>query len=291
MTRGGRLALLLLGAVLLLATSLVACATAPTVTAHISVQPDNISLSAREGEKTSGELLEIYSSAETESLMWQAEDDVPWLHLSPSWGTFDAGVSKAVVFVDTSGISAGYYSATISIVVQEADNSPLTIPVQLHVLRPEDPTVVATREFWESSYYRHYWDVNALSDVKATVAAYEFPGPYSKDDWDYSQKQSRVEIKGCKFDYDPGTYPRPVTIAYCRVFFEVTYSDPRPGYYRYEEWVSNLDVVLEVEPGPYSTDHNEWEVIDYYAHAEASSLLVKMYTIPREDSSGCGCGG
>ncbi len=291
MTRDRRLPLLLLGAVLLLASSVVACATEHAVTTHISVQPDNISLSVREGEKTSGEPLEIYSSAEIESLMWQAEDDAPWLHLSPSWGTFDSGVSKAVVFVDTSGISAGNYSAMISIVVQEADNNPLTIPVQLHILPPEDPTVVATRDFWESSYYRYYWDVNALSDVKATVAAYEFPGPYSKDDRDYSQKQSRVEIKGCKFDYDPGTYPRPVAIAYCKVFFEVTYGDPRSGYYRHEEWVSNLDVVLEVEPGPYSTDHNEWEVIDYYAHAEATSPLVKMYTVPSGDSGGCGCGG
>ena len=223
--------------------------------------------------------------------MWQAEDDATWLHLSSSWGTFDSGVSKAVVFVETSGISAGYYSATISIIVQEADNSPLPIPVKLRVLPPEDPTVVGTREFWESSYYRRYWDVNALPDVKAAVTAYEFPGPYSKYDWDYSQKQSRVETKGCKFDYDLGTCPHPVAIAYCKVFLEVTPGDPRPGYYRHEEWVSNLDAVLEVEPGPYSTDHNEWEVIDYYAHAGASSLLVKMYTVPSEDSSGCGCRG
>ena len=144
MIRDRHLPLLFFGVILLLATWLIACATEPAVTTHISIQPDNISLSAREGENPSGETLEIYSSAELESLVWQAEDDAPWLHLSPSWGTFNSGLSKAVVFMETSGISAGYYGATISIVVQEADNSPLIIPVQFNVLPPEDPTVVAT---------------------------------------------------------------------------------------------------------------------------------------------------
>jgi hypothetical protein len=266
--------LLLLGIILLLTSSLVACATEPKFTTHISVKPDNISLSAREGEKTSGETLDICSSAEIdplvwearEPLMWQAKDDALWLSISPSWGTFDCGVAKAVVFVDTSGMGAGYHTATISIFVQEADNSPLTIPVRLDVLPPEDPTVVAIREFWESSHYQHYWDFNAPSDVMDVVKAYKFPGPYSEYDWGYSQKQSRVEIKGCEFEYDPGKHRRPVAICYCKVFFEVTYGGPRPGTYYSEEWVANLDVVLEVEPGPYSTDHNEWKIIDYYAH-------------------------
>jgi hypothetical protein len=291
MIRDRHFALLFLGIILLLATSLADCASEPEINARISVKPDMISLSAREGENPGGQSLEIYSSAEIKPLMWQARDDALWLHLSPSWGTFDCGVSKAAAFADTSAISAGYYIATISIFVQEAHNSPLTVPVQLDVIPSEDPTVVAARKFWESSYYGRYWDINARSDAMEVVRAYNFPGPYSEYDWSYSQKQSRVEIKSCEFEYDPGKHRRPVAMVYCKVFFEVTYVDPRPGYYRYEEWVSNLDVVLEVEAGPYTTDHNEWEVIDYYAHAGASSLLVKMYTVPSEDSSGCGCGG
>jgi hypothetical protein len=93
MTRDRHPALLLLGAVLLLSTSLVACATELTITTHISVQPEMISLSGRAGEHLRGQSLEIYSSAEIESLMWRAEDGATWLHLSPSWGTFDSGVS------------------------------------------------------------------------------------------------------------------------------------------------------------------------------------------------------
>jgi hypothetical protein len=281
----------LLGVILLLPVlSLAACAAESAITTRVSVEPDTISLSAREGENPGGESLEIYSSAEIDPHVWEAKDDALWLEVSPPWGTFDSGVSKAVVWVDTSGMSVGSHTASISIFLQEADNSPLTIPVRINVLPPEDPTVVAAREFWESSQYNNYWSSRSIADVYAAVRAYEFPGPYSKDDWDYSQKQSRVETKGCKFDYDPGKYARPVAIVYCKVFFEVRYDDPRPGYYRYEEWVSNLDVVLEVEPGPYSTDHNEWEVIDYYAYNEASSPLVKIGVYTVGDSVGCGCG-
>jgi hypothetical protein len=118
-----------LAVILLLAGSAGACTTEPETTIHISVEPARISLSAREGQNPRGQPLEIYSSAEIDPLiwearkplMWQAKDDTLWLEVSPSWGTFDSGVSKAVVFTETSGMSAGYYSATISIFVQEAD--------------------------------------------------------------------------------------------------------------------------------------------------------------------------
>lgn len=251
------LALLFLGAVLLLASSLAACATEPTIITHISAKPDNISLSAREGEETSGEPLEIYSSAAGEPLMWQAKDDAPWLKVSPSWDTFDSGVSKAVVFADTSGMSAGCYTATISIFVQEADNSPLTIAVELHLEPPEDPAVIAAREFWESPYYEPYWKFRAALDVLDAVNSYEFYAGtpyYSQGTPYYSQN---VEIKNLEFNYNPEMYERPIAMVRCVVRFYNIFEE------RYM-WIGNWDLVLEVEPAPYSLEHNDWRVIDYY---------------------------
>lgn len=74
-------------------------------------------------------------------------------------GTFNHGVSKAVVWVHTLGMSAGHYSATVSIFVPGADNNHLCIPVELDIVTAEDPAVIVTREFWQSSYYKRYWDL------------------------------------------------------------------------------------------------------------------------------------
>lgn len=69
-------------------------------------------------------------------------------------------------------------SAIISIFVPEADNNPMTISVELDVEKPEAPAVVSAREFWESSYYKPYWDWHAPTDVVDVVKFYRFPRPY-----------------------------------------------------------------------------------------------------------------
>ena len=294
MNRGRCFSLLLSGLILLLASLLVACATEPQITTHISVQPDKISFSGREGQSSSGEPLEIYSSEQSAPLMWQAQDDALWLHLTPSSGTFDGGASKAVVWADTSGMSAGHYNAIVSIFVPEADNSPLAIPVDLYVETPEDPAVAAAREFWESSFYKPYWDLNASNDVIDTVRSYEFPPP-----GETKSISQEVEIKNVEFKYEPATHERPIAVVHCIVTFHRTYVDEHEQGW-IETWTGDIDVVLQVQPAPYDTDHNEWEVIDYYSHNEASSLLFKMDTVRSGDSSSgdsgdggsgsCGCG-
>ena len=295
MNRGRCFSLLVSAVILLLASLLVGCAAEPQITTHISVQPDSISLSAREGENSSGEPLDIYSSAQTEPLIWQAQDDALWLHLTPSSGTFDSGVSKAVVWVDTSGMSVGRYDATVSIFVPEADNSPLTIAIELYVETAEDPVVAAAREFWESNFYKLYWDLNAPSDVIDAARSYEFPPP-----GETKSISQEVEIKNVEFKYDPATHERPTAIVHCIINFHRTYVDEHEQGW-IETWTGDIDVVLQVQPAPYDTDHNEWEVIDYYSHVEASSLLFKMDTVRGEDSSSgdssdgdsshCACGG
>ena len=254
--------LLLTGLVLLLASlSLVACA-APKVSTHISTEPEQLIFAAEAGDNALSEPLEIHSSATDEPLTWEAEDDALWLRLSPSQGTFDCGVCEAVVSVDTSGMSVGHHSATISIFVPEADNSPLTISVELYLEEAEDPAVAAAREFWESNRYKQYWDLNAHTDVRDAVRSYEFPPP-----GETKATSQEVEIKNSEFEYDPAFHQRPIAIVHCIITWHRTYPDPSGRYdYMIETWTGDADVVLQVQPAPYHIDHNEWEVVTYYAH-------------------------
>jgi hypothetical protein len=246
---------------LLASLSLVACA-APKVTTHISTEPEQLSFAAKAGNNALSEPLEIYSSAAGERLTWEAEDDVPWLKVSPSQGTFDSGLSEAVVWVDTSGMSVGHHSATISIFVPEADNSPLTLSVELHLEKAEDPAVAAAREFWESHTYKRYWDFNASSDVRDTVRSYEFPPP-----GETKSTSQEVEIKNVEFNYNPAIHERPIATIHCIITWHRTYPDPSDRAILWiETWTGDLDVVLQVQPAPYHIDHNDWEVVTFYAH-------------------------
>ncbi len=187
-------------------------------------------------------------------------------------------------------MSVGHYDAIVSIFVPEADNSPLTIAVKLYVETAEDPAVAAAREFWESSFYKFYWDLHAPSDVTDAVRSYEFPPP-----GETRATSQEVENKNVEFKYEPATHERPIAIVHCIITFHRTYYDEH-GKGWIETWTGDIDVVLQVKPAPYDTDHNEWEVIDYYAHIGASGVLFKTYTVPSGsssdgDSSDCACGG
>jgi len=250
---------MLLGIAFLLATSVIACGK-PTAVTHISAEPEELSFAARAGDNTLSEPLEIRSSAIDEPVTWEAKDDTLWLEVKPSRGTFDCGVSKATVWVDTSGMGVGVYSTSISIFVPEADNSPLTIPVELCVETPEDPAVVAAREFWESSRYKRYWDLNASTDVIKAIRSYEFPPP-----GETRSTSQEVEIKNVEFKYNPAIHERPIAMVHCIITWHRTYFDEQERYWL-ETWTGDWDVILEVEPEPYHVDHNEWKVIDYYTH-------------------------
>jgi hypothetical protein len=90
---------------------------------------------------------------------------------------------------------------------------------------PEDPAVVATREFWESSYYKQYWDWNAPVDVLTAIRAHEFPNPepgYGEQIGKWSQE---VELKKLDFEYNPEMYQCPIATAHCIVKFTRQYRD------------------------------------------------------------------
>jgi len=234
----------------------------PKVPTHISTEPEQLNFASKLGNNALSESLKIYSSATDEPLAWEAEDDALWLELNPCQGNFDCGVCQVVVRLDTSGMRPGYYSATISIFVSEADNSPLTLPVELYLEEAEDPAVTAAREFWESQTYKRYWGTNAPSDVRDAVKSYEFPPP-----GETRSTSQEVQIKNIEFEYDAAFHERPIAIVHCIITWHRTYIDEdNPRIQWIETWTGDAEVVLQVQPEPYSTDHNEWEVVTYYPH-------------------------
>jgi uncharacterized protein (TIGR03437 family) len=65
-----------------------------------------------------------------------------WLSVTPTFGTTPGNVS---VTVTPTGLTAGVYSGTVTISVNGAVGSPLTLPITLTVTAPTGPTIVAVQ--------------------------------------------------------------------------------------------------------------------------------------------------
>ncbi len=140
--------LLLLGFALLLASSLIACEPSthpppPSSSSHpaIAASPSSFSfITEQGGSNPSSQTLEIQNSGDG-TLDWSATDDADWLSLSPASGSCSAGeINNLAVSVDASAMSAGDYTATITISAPEATNTPQTVAVNL-TITPITPTV------------------------------------------------------------------------------------------------------------------------------------------------------
>ena len=120
------------GLILILMNSLVACSEAIRGPV-IGFDPSSLSFAAEEGESTpASQTLEI-RNAGIGAMPWSVSSDATWLSLSPTIGTSSGEIDKVTVSVDISGMSAGDYSATITISAEKAPNTPQTVPVDLSI--------------------------------------------------------------------------------------------------------------------------------------------------------------
>ena len=70
-------------------------------------------------------------------------DDAAWLTMSPTSGTSTEEANDVTLSVDISGMSAGSYSAAVTILAPGATNSPQTVWVSLDVAaRPSDASLL-----------------------------------------------------------------------------------------------------------------------------------------------------
>ena len=93
--------------------------------------------------------LEIWNSGGG-TLNWSLTDDAAWLSENPTGGS-STGADDATlvtVWVNTTGMSAGDYSASITIAADEASNSPQTVPVSLHVAEMSPSPQAWLSQYW-----------------------------------------------------------------------------------------------------------------------------------------------
>lgn len=87
------------------------------------------------------------------TLTWSANDDAAWLSLSMTSGTTTTETDQIQVSVNTSNLTAGTYTATITLSDPAASNNPQSVPVTLALTAPASGTAMLT------------WDANTESDL------------------------------------------------------------------------------------------------------------------------------
>ncbi len=132
-----------------------------TAIAAISYSPANFS-STQDGSNLENKTLEIWNSG-CGMLNWSLSDDAVWLTENPTSGSSTGEHDTVVVSVNTTGMSAGDYSASITITADGASNSPQIIPVSLHMGGAGPPP-----QPWLSQY----WWVVVVGIVAVALLAY-----------------------------------------------------------------------------------------------------------------------
>jgi hypothetical protein len=168
---------LLLGLVLLLTSSIMACAEpTPSSPPIITVGPASLAFSAQQsGANPASQTLSLWNSG-TGTLTWSATDSADWLILSPTSGSSAGETDNIVLSVDISGMNAGSYAALVTISAPEAANTPQTVVVNLTINPPvEEEDGKAEGESVEERKVEEEV-IDALDTEKLLDIGYNHPG-------------------------------------------------------------------------------------------------------------------
>ncbi len=130
---------LLLSLVILLTSSIMACAEpTPPSLPIITAGPASLDFSAQQsGANPASQTLSLWNSG-TGTLTWSATDSADWLILSPTSGSSAGETANIVLSVDISGMNAGTHAALITISAPGAANTPQTVVVNLTINPPAE---------------------------------------------------------------------------------------------------------------------------------------------------------
>jgi len=92
------------------------------------------------GANPADQILEIWNSGPG-TVDWSVSDDAAWLALAPASGSSSGEHDEVTASVDIAGMSAGDYSATMTIAAAGATNTPRTLAVSLTLTGTEGPTI------------------------------------------------------------------------------------------------------------------------------------------------------
>jgi subtilisin family serine protease len=98
----------------------------------INITPNTLSRSIIQGTNAPSQSFNVNNSG-LGTLSYSISDNAAWLSCTPTSGTSTSETDTITVIYSTSGLSAGAYSATITISASGASNTPQTIPVSLTV--------------------------------------------------------------------------------------------------------------------------------------------------------------
>jgi len=106
-----------------------------TIPATIDYSPSSFSFTATAGgANPSSQTLSISNSGVNPTAMaWSVTSNAAWLSLSPASGSSSGEVDSVTLSVSISGMTAGSYTATITISAPGATNTPQTVPVSLAI--------------------------------------------------------------------------------------------------------------------------------------------------------------
>ncbi|MCK6549628.1 PQQ-dependent sugar dehydrogenase [Myxococcota bacterium] len=114
-----------------------ACLSGAPVCSTLVVAPASLAFSAvAGGASPASASITLSSGGPAPSLTWSATADATWLSVSPASGTATATASVLAVSIDTTGLGAGSYAASIAITAPDAPNAPISVPVSLVVVQP-----------------------------------------------------------------------------------------------------------------------------------------------------------
>ena len=98
----------------------------------IGYSPSSFSFIVTQGSNPASQNLEIWNSGGG-TLSWSVSDSATWLSVYPSSGISTGVTNNVTVSANTYEMSAGTYSASITISASGATNTPQTIPVSLEI--------------------------------------------------------------------------------------------------------------------------------------------------------------
>jgi len=134
-------AIIVLAAILLLTPIASGCAKPPV----IAFSSSSFSFTVLEGfANPPSQTLNIWNAGEG-TLSWSVSSSASWLQLSPSNGTSTGESDSITLSADIGEMSAGNYTAIITIVASKASNSPETVAVDLTIFNESDVIV----ESWD----------------------------------------------------------------------------------------------------------------------------------------------
>jgi hypothetical protein len=137
--------------------------TAPT----IRLSPTSLSFTATQGAANPAAQTVNVTNTGGGTLTWTASDNASWLTLNTTSGTTTTETDPITVSINTSGMSAGTYNATITITAGGAANTPQTVPVTLTLNPPATSSATLT------------WNANTESDLAGyKVYRATAPGAY-----------------------------------------------------------------------------------------------------------------